>query len=63
MPKEDNLVFGDKFSFDLIFLDGNAVQHIMEIVTQFSAVTFLESKGESYGHIVEGIWSAFSQIW
>ena len=63
LPTEEDLVFGDELSIDLMFLDGKAVLHIVDTATRFSAATFLDSHGEKYGQSVEGIWLAFVMTW
>ena len=63
MPDESELVFGDELSIDLMFLDGKAVLHIIDTATRFSAATFLDSHGETYGQSVDGIWLAFCMTW
>ena len=55
--------FGDELSMDLMFLNGKAVLHIIDTATRFSAATFLDAHGSSYGQSVDGIWLAFSETW
>jgi hypothetical protein len=45
---EDDLVFGDEVSIDLMFLDGNAVLHVVDTATRFSAAAFLDAHDETY---------------
>lgn len=47
MAKEIDLVFGVEFRFDWMFLDENAVLHIVNITTNYSGATYLDSKEES----------------
>lgn len=61
MPNEDDLVFGEELSIELMFLDGITLLHIVDTATYFSAQTFLDSSGETYGKSVEGIFFAFVQ--
>ncbi len=63
IPDESELVFGDELSIDLMFLDSKAVLHIVDTATRFSAATFLDSHGETYGQSVDGIWLAFCMTW
>jgi hypothetical protein len=60
---EDDLVFGDEVSIDLMFLDGTAVLHVVDTATRFSAAAFLDAHNETYGLSVHGIWLAFLDIW
>lgn len=46
-----------------MFLDGNALFHIADTATPFSATTFLDSNGGTYGKSAEGIWKAYVQTW
>lgn len=61
--EEQNLVFGDELSLDLMWLDSKAVLQIVDTATRFNAATFLDSNGETYGQSVEGVWFAFIQTW
>jgi hypothetical protein len=62
IPEED-LVFGDEVSIDLMFLDGSAVLHVVDTATRFSAAGFLDDHGAAYGQSVNGVWLAFIEIW
>ena len=61
LPTEEEIIFGDELSIDLMFLDGIAVLHIIYTAARFSAVTFLDAHTENYGQSVYGIWFAFVQ--
>lgn len=63
LPNEDELVFGDEISIDLMFLDNCSVLHVVDTATRFSAATFLDKHGETYGQSVEGIWQALASCW
>ena len=63
LPNEEDLIFGDKVSIDLMWVDGKAVLHVVDTATRFSAATFLDANVMDYGHSVEGIWLAFFEIW
>ncbi len=63
LPTEESLVFGDELSLDLMWIDGKAVLHIVDTATRFSAATFLDSNGSTYGQSVEGVWMAFTHTW
>lgn len=60
---EGDLIFGDSISMNLMFLDGKAVLHVVASATRFSAATFLDAHGMTYGHSVDGIWIALGNIW
>lgn len=51
--EEQNIIFRDELSMDLMFFDGKAVLHIVD--TRFRAATFLDSNGEINGQLVEGV--------
>jgi hypothetical protein len=63
LPKMEDIVFGDELSIDLMFIDGQAVLHVVDTATRFSSATFLDSHNGSFGHSVEGIWLAFIETW
>lgn len=63
IPSEEELVFGDELSIELMFFDGKVVLHIVEITARLSAATFIDSFWETYGQSVEGVWTAFVTIW
>ncbi len=48
LPTEEELVFGDELSIDLMWIDNQAVLHIVDTATRFSVATFLENK-DNYG--------------
>ena len=43
IPNEQDLKFGDEMSIDLMFLDGNAVLHVIGAATRFSSAIFRRS--------------------
>lgn len=55
---EEDLIFGDELSVYLIFLDGNAVLHIIDTTTLFSAATFLDCNGE----LTDNPWKEYGQL-
>jgi transposase InsO family protein len=63
LPKEEDLIFGEELSIDLMFLGGKAVLHIVDTATRFSAATFLDSHTATYGQSVEGVWLALIETW
>jgi hypothetical protein len=60
---EDNLVFADEVSIDLMLLDGSDFLQVVDTATRFSAAAFLDYHGASYGQSVRGVWLAFIEIW
>lgn len=57
----ENILSGEGLSLDLVFLDGKAVLHIVNSANPFPAETFLDSRGETYGHFANGTWLTFVQ--
>ena len=55
----EELIFGEELSIDLMFIDSEAILHIVDTATRFSAAVFLRE----YGQSVEGIWLAFIEVW
>lgn len=53
IPSEENLVFGNEISVNLMFLDGKALLHVVYTAARFSAATFLDPHGSSCGQIAE----------
>jgi hypothetical protein len=51
----EDIVFGDELSIDLMFIDGQAVLHVADTGTRFSAATFLDSYNGLFGQSVEGV--------
>jgi hypothetical protein len=47
----------------LMFINGNAFLHGIDIGTRFNAATFLDSHSESYGQSLDGTWDAFIDMW
>lgn len=62
LPTEESLTFGQKLSMYLMFLDGKAFLHVVDTSTHFSAATFRDAHGDSYGQSVNGVWLAFVMI-
>jgi hypothetical protein len=62
IPEED-LVFGDEVSIDLMFLIGSAFLHVVDTETRFSAAGFLDDHGAAYGQSVHDVWLAFIETW
>jgi hypothetical protein len=58
LPNMEDIVFGDEISIGLMFIDGQAVLHVVDTATRFSAATFLESHSGSFRQSVEGVWLA-----
>jgi hypothetical protein len=63
LPNMEDIVFGDELSIDLMFIDGQAVLHVVNSATRFSAATFLDSHNGSFGQSVEGVWLALIETW
>lgn len=63
IPNEEELVFREELSMDLVFLGNKSVLHIIVTGKRFSAATFPGSFAESYGQNVKGIWFAFVMKW
>lgn len=55
VPSEDNLVFGEELSIDIMHLEGKPDLHVIDTATHLSAATFLDSAGEMYGESVKRI--------
>lgn len=55
LQTEENLVFCEEISIDIIFIDNVAIVHNFDTETPFSASTFLDNHGETYGQSVDGI--------
>jgi hypothetical protein len=59
IPEEaDKLVFCDELSIDLMWIEGDAVLHVVDTAPRLSATTYLDTSGADYGQGVDGIWSA-----
>lgn len=63
LNSEEKLVFGEKFSKDLLFLDGKTILKILDTDTYFSVATFLDAHDAKHGQSVQGIWFSFSMTW
>ena len=63
LPSEKDLVFGEELSMDLMFIDRNAILHVLDTATRFSSATFLDSNGSEYGQTAYGVWLAFLECW
>jgi len=63
LQTEEELVFGDEISIDLMYIDNCAILHVVDTATRFSAATFLDKHGENYGQSVDGIWLALNACW
>jgi hypothetical protein len=59
----EDIEFEDELSIDLMFIDGQAVLHVVDTVTRFSAATYLDSHNGSFGQSVEGVWLALIETW
>lgn len=56
VPSDNNLVFGDRISVDLMFLNGMAELHVVDTATRFSAATFQDAHGSSHVQSSEVYW-------
>lgn len=52
-------MFGGELLIDVMFLEGDAVQHIVNTETLFSAAKFWNKNGATCRQTVEEIWLAF----
>ena len=59
LPSVDDIIFGEELSIDLMFIDSEAILHVVDSATRFSSATFLKY----YEQSVEGIWLAFIEAW
>lgn len=59
MPPYPDLKFGEELSMDLMWINSEAVLHIVDTATRFSTATFLDD----YGHSSSGVWNAFIDTW
>lgn len=55
--------FGHELSTDLILIHNQAILHVVDTATRFSAATFLDTNEATYGQTIEKIWRAFVDIW
>lgn len=55
LPEESKLVFSDETSLGLMFIARKTIPYIVDIATQFSAATFLDSRCETYGQTTKRI--------
>lgn len=56
---EENLVFGGEISIHIMFLEGDAVIHIVDTATWFEAPIILDKNCTTCGKTVGRIWLAF----
>lgn len=63
LPTEERLVFGDEVSIGIMFLEKDAVHHIVDTATRLSAAAFLDQKWATNTQTIEGIWLAFATTW
>lgn len=49
---EENLVFGNELSIDIVFLEGDAILRILDVATRLSAAMLLDKNGSTYRQIV-----------
>lgn len=52
--RAENLVFFDEILIYLVFIDNAPILHFADTATLFSALTFLDKHGETYGQSVDG---------
>ena len=53
----DKIVFNEEVALDLMWLEGNAVLHVVDCQTHFNSACKLK------GHSVEDVWEAFVKCW
>ncbi len=53
----ERITFNDVVSLDLMFLEGKAVLHVVDLQTRLNAAKFLKAQS------VNAVWSAFLQCW
>eukprot|EP00171_Calliarthron_tuberculosum_P023580 IDg23580t1 len=63
LPKEEDLVFGEELSMDLMNIRGNKILHLICTSTRFSAAVFVDLNEADYGQGANGLWEAFLDIW
>lgn len=56
---DDKFLFGDNLSFEIMFIKGDKVPHILNTATRFSAALFINKIGAIYERTVEKIWEVF----
>lgn len=59
LPTEENLLFCDELSIDLMVLNGKSVLQIVDTATYFYVATFLYAYGANYGQSIEAFALAF----
>jgi hypothetical protein len=59
----DKVDFGDELSIYLMWIEGDAVLHVVDIATRFSATMYIVTNGAKYGQGVDGVWSALVDSW
>lgn len=62
LPKEENLVFGQELSMDLVNIRGNTILHLICTSTRLSAAVFLDLNEADYGQSADGLWETFLDI-
>lgn len=63
IPTNEHFVFGNSLSIDLLFLDRDAVLHVIDTATRFSSSCFLRSHKSHYRQSVEGAWKSLLENW
>lgn len=63
LPTKENLKFGEESSMDLMFLESEAVLHLVDIGNRFSANTLLNSQGANFRQTVKRSWLEFVMDW
>jgi hypothetical protein len=59
----DKLAFGNELSIDIMWIEGDAVLHVVDTATRLSATKYLDTNGAEYGQGVDGVWSALFDCW
>jgi hypothetical protein len=59
----DKSIFSDDLSIDHFWIRGAAILQVVDIATRFTAATYLDKYGASFGQSVDGIWAAFLDCW
>lgn len=63
LPSGDTPVLGDGISTNIMFLESDAVLHILNTAVRISAASFLGKRNVTFRQSVKGIWLAFVMIW
>lgn len=60
---ENELVFGEEHSINLMFIENKVILHVIDTATRFSIAIFLNREGKTYGQSVDVVWLALVMVW